>query len=40
MVSRNINFNDTTAKYVRDNPTRTERDQGRVGVNGEMVGVW
>ena len=38
MVSRNIKFSDTTAKYVRDHPTRTERDQGRVGVNGEMVG--
>ena len=40
MVSRNIKFNDTTATYVRDNPTRTERDRGRVGVNGEMVGAW
>lgn len=38
MISHSIKFNNTTAKYVQDNPTRTEKDEGRVEVNGEMVG--
>ena len=38
VISYRINFNDTTAKYIRDNPTRTEKDEGRVEVNGRMVG--
>ena len=38
MLSRSIKFNNAIAKYIQDNPNRTEKDEGRVEVSGQMVG--
>jgi len=38
MLSRSVKFNNTIAKYIQDNPDRTEKDEGRVESSGQMVG--